>query len=59
MVGMWPSATLALHGHHEPPALWTAGSDILGADCLVFLATQLNGAVTVLLSSCANPTLFL
>ena len=33
----------ALHGHHEPPALRTAGSDILGADCLVFLATQLNG----------------
>ena len=43
MVVMWPSATLAFHGHHEPPALWTAGSDILGADCLVFLATQLNG----------------
>ena len=40
---MWPSATLAFHGHHETPALWTAGSDILYVDCLVFLATHLNG----------------
>ena len=59
MVGMWPSATLALHGHHEPPALCIAGSDILGADCLVFLATQLNGVAIVLLSSCTNSPLFL
>ena len=59
MVVMWPSATLAFHGHHEPPALWTAGSDILGADCLVFLATQLNGAAIVLLPRNANPSLFL
>ena len=51
MVVMWPSATLAFHGHHEPPALWTAGSDILGADCLVVLATQLNG---VQLSFCTG-----
>ena len=58
MISMWPSATPALHGHHEHLALWTAGSDILGADCLVFLATQLNGAVIVL-STYANPPLFL
>ena len=43
----------------SPRPLCIAGSDILGADCLVFLATQLNGAATVLLSRNVNPPLFL
>ena len=59
MIGMWLSATPALHGHHEPPALCIAGSDILGGECLVFLATELNGVAIVLLSTCAYPPLFL
>ena len=51
--------TFCIHGHHEPLSLWTAGSDILGSGCLVFLATQLNGVAIVLLSSFANSPLFL
>ena len=59
MISIWPSATFVLPGHHNPPSLCIAGSDILGADCLVFLATQLNGAAIVLLPRNANPSLFL
>ena len=39
MTTLWPFATLWIQGHHEPPSLWIAGSDILRSGCHVFLAT--------------------
>ena len=39
----------ALHSHHEPPALWTAGAGVLDHQCPEFLFRKLNGVVTGLL----------
>lgn len=53
MTDMWPSVAPppALHGHHEPLALWTAASG-------VWIVRKLNGVATVLLYSLRNPHFF-
>ena len=61
--GLWPLrghlSSSALCSHHEPPGLWTAGSDVLDDQCPEFLVTELNGVVAVLLYRLGNPPLFL
>nr|XP_025721235.1 olfactory receptor-like protein OLF4 [Callorhinus ursinus] len=48
----------ALHDHHEPWALWTAGSGVLGHVYPEFLITKFNAVVVCLLYTLPDPPLF-
>ena len=61
--GLWPLcghlSLPALHGHHEPPGLWAAGSGVLEPQHHSLPAHDLNPFEAVFLQKHEDPTLFL